>query len=666
MPLDIQKAEAALRAADASGDTEAARKIAGALKKARSSSSAMAQGSAGGAPMPEPSPDLSTRATRELPELFTSGILKGKDPLKIAQFSALAAITPNEQELGQIATAIFPEIGMQTDERGNVLLADNTTGARAVLNRPGISATDLGQLFGIGGAFTPASRVGAGIVTQGFKEGVKQAAKGGLASGGTQTAIESAQAVSGGEFNPEDIALAAAVQPGVQAAGESALVPAARAIQSQPSKQAQQIIKAGEAAGVPVKTTDVVPPQGIVGGLYRQFAERVPFIGTGGVRARQQAARVDAIQDFAAKIPPVDDRAIIDSLKTKKDRIKTAAGERYETINSQLNQAGPVPLTSTLKKIDDTIIELSAPGKVPDQATIKDLQELKTALQNEQSFSLLRENRTYISDLINRADPAGRSQLPTNSKRLLTQIRGAMSQDMDDFVKSKAPDQYFKFKQADEIYSEEARILSKTRLKNVLDRGDVTPEQYKTLLFSSKPSEVQLLYRSLDNNGRSHGRNAILNHVVEKAGGLDNMTPETINRELKRAMPQIEVFFKGSQKEQLQGFQRLLEATKRASEAKAVTPTGQSMQAAVGVAAGAGLALQNPTAIVAALLTGGLAGSARIYESAPVRNLMVRLANAQKGSKAEQAIVNNLLTEISAVSQVTETPAATSAVTNNL
>ncbi len=669
MPLDIQKAEIALRAADAAGDTEAAKKIAGALRGARTSSSSMSQGSAGGSLAgTEPSIDSSTDATRNLPELFTSGLLKGKDPMKIAQFTALAALTPNEQELGEIATSIFPEIGMQTDEKGNVILADNSTGIQTVINRPGLSGTDLAQLFGIGSAFTPASRVGSGIVTQGLKTGLKQAAKGAAASGGTQAAVEGAQAASGGEFNEMDIALAAGLQPGVQALGESAVVPVARAIQGQPSKQAQQIIKAGEAAKVPVLTSDVVQPTTIVGGLVRQFAERIPFAGTGGVRGAQQTARKDAIQEWAATIPPADDKAIIGSLKAKRDKIKAAAGERYERINGQLDGAGAVPLNSTLRKIDETIMDLSAPGKVPDQATIKDLQELKTALQNDQSFSLLRENRTYISDLINRVDPVGRSQLPTNSKRLLTQIRGAMSQDMDDFVKSKSPDQYFKYKQADEIYSEEAKLLSKTRLKGVLDKGDVTPEQYKTLLFSSKPSEIALLYRSLDNGGRANGRNAILNHVVEKAGGIDNMTPETINRELKKAGPQIEAFFRGDQKQQLIGFQKLLEATKRASEAKAVTPTGQAVQTSIGVAAGAGAAIQNPAAIAALLISGSIGAAARIYETKPVRSLMIRLANAQKGSKAEQAIINNLLTEISAASQVVEVeaPAATSAAASNL
>jgi hypothetical protein len=413
--------------------------------------------------------------------LFTSGILKGKDPAKVAQFAALAAITPNEQELGEIATAIFPEIGMQTDEKGNVLLADNKTGVRTIINRPGLSKTDLGQLFGIGGAFSPASKIGTSIVGQGLKQGAKQAAKSAAASGATQAGIEGAQALSGGEFNTEEIALAAAIQPGVQASTEAVATPAARVIKGQIPAKEQQVIKAGEASGVPVMTSDVIPPTTITGGLARQFAERIPFIGTGGARGAQQTARKNAITEFADSLPPVDDKAIIDSIRSKRDSIKSAAGKRFEAIKTQMDAAGELPATNTIKKIDYTIAELSAPGKVVDDATIKDLQELKTALSQPQTFSLMRENRTYLSDLINKSDPSGRSQLPTNSKRLLTQIKGAMSQDLDEFVKGRSPDNFFKYKQADQIYSEEAKLLTKSRLKTVLEKGDVTPEQYRSL-----------------------------------------------------------------------------------------------------------------------------------------------------------------------------------------
>lgn len=627
--------------------------------------SAGIQGSGGAIEPAPPSPDLSTHATRTLPELFTSGLLKGKDPVKVAQFAALAALTPNEQELGQIATSIFPEIGMQSDEMGNVILADNKTGVQTVINRPGLSTTDLAQLFGIGSAFTPGARIGTNIVGQGFKQGAKQVAKGGAVSGGTQAAIETGQGMSGGEMDISDIALAAVLQPGVQTVGEKLATTAVRGAKGTIPEKTAQVIKAGERAGVDVHTTDVVPPDGIVGGLVRQFAERIPFLGTGGMRGKQSVQRKNAIQEFAEKIPPVDDRAIISSIQQKRDTIKTAASNRYERIKSEMDAAGAVPTTSTITKIDEAIADLSRPGKVVDDSTIKDLQDLKTALQNPQSFSLLRENRTYMSDLINKTDPAGRSQLPTNSKRLLTQIRGAMSKDMDEFVRTNSPDNYFKYKQADQIYAEEANLLTKSRLKNVLDKGDVTPEQYKTLLFSSKPSEIQTLYRSMNNEGRGHARNAVLNHVVDKAGGLENMTPATINRELKKAMPQINAFFRGEEKEQLKGFQRLLEATKRADEAKAVTPTGQAMQTTTAVAAGGAAFAKSPAAIVALLLSGGIAGSARIYETRPVRNLMVRLGNAQKGSKVEKAIIDNLLTEISAASQVTESPVATSSVTTN-
>jgi len=182
----------------------------------QSSSAPTFQGSAGGGMPANPAKDISTRATRELPELFSSGILNGEDPAQVAKFTAIAAVTPDELELGKIAMSLMPNIGFQQDEAGNVLLANNRTGARAIVNRPGVSGTDAAQFLGLGGAFAPASRIGleAGILTG---KGLSQSAKGAAAASGTQLGIEGAQAAGGGDLDLANVMAAGALQPVTQA-----------------------------------------------------------------------------------------------------------------------------------------------------------------------------------------------------------------------------------------------------------------------------------------------------------------------------------------------------------------------------------------------------------------------------------------------------------------
>jgi len=145
-----------------------------------------------------------------LPELQSSGLLSdqsGARTLAVAP-ALLTATDPNE--IAQIVTSNFPDISQtfERDEAGNTypVLVNRNTGAATLINRPGISGLDVVQGLGLAAAFTPAARAAT----------VPSAA---LAGAGTQAGIEGVQALSGGEVNPEDVALAGAGAAGAQKIG---------------------------------------------------------------------------------------------------------------------------------------------------------------------------------------------------------------------------------------------------------------------------------------------------------------------------------------------------------------------------------------------------------------------------------------------------------------
>ncbi len=164
-----------------------------------------------------PEAPKNTRAAQELPELFDSGLLQGESPATIAKIAALSAVTPNEQELGQIITSLVPHIGIQNDPGGNVLLANNKTGARAIINRPGISKTDLANFAGLAATFAPTGAAKS--------LAVKELGKFGAKVGATQAGIEAAQTAGGGDFDKSSIATTAALAPLSQVAFDKAIVP---------------------------------------------------------------------------------------------------------------------------------------------------------------------------------------------------------------------------------------------------------------------------------------------------------------------------------------------------------------------------------------------------------------------------------------------------------
>jgi hypothetical protein len=109
---------------------------------------------------------------------------------------------------------------------------------------------------------------------------------------------------------------------------------------------------------------------------------------------------------------------------------------------------------------------------------------------------------------------------------------------------------------------------------------------------------------------------------------------------VKRLGSQIGVFFEGQDLQRVKGLSRVLELTKRASEAAAHPTTGAQLALPVGAAVltdvlgGAGAATVGGAAI------GGLA---RLLESAPVRNLLLKIPRTQKGSAEEAALVKRFL-----------------------
>ena len=102
---------------------------------------------------------------------------------------------------------------------------------------------------------------------------------------------------------------------------------------------------------------------------------------------------------------------------------------------------------------------------------------------------------------------------------------------------------------------------------------------------------------------------------------------------------------KGEERKQLDGLLTALNATRRAQEAAVTTPTGQTV-----LGAGTGYAaFTDLTGTLGSL--GTLGGLARIYESAPVRNALLRLAAAPKGSTQFEQALREAVEVMSAAAQ---------------
>lgn len=428
------------------------------------------------------------------------------------------------------------------------------------------------------------------------------------------------------------VALGGAINQLGRAAGA-----AYRGIRGTIAPEAQQAIQFANAADVPLHTTDVLQPNSRVGRMAQTTAENIPFAGTSSMRANQQEARSQLVDEFASRFGEYDPSIVIGSLKAKTSGIRKAAGNRLEQVQSAMTGVNIQP-TRAIQQIDDEIGKLQKLGQVADTDTISKLQAYRNELaKGDVNLEQLSRLRTQF-----RMDVRGeRTQMPPPAEAAVQRVYRAMTGDIDNSIgQNLGNDTLRRYKQANAVYADEASKLQNTRLKNVLMKGDLTPEVVNNMLFSKNKSEVQNLYRSVGHVGRAQMRNGIIGKAMEKSGG----SPDQFLRQVNLMSTQTGIAFKGRDAAYLKGLKNYLESTKRAGQAGVTTPTGQQT---IPFILGIGSAT-NPALVG---VGGGYGLLARMYESEPARNAMLRLANTPRGSTAFEKALSDVERAVNSLAQ---------------
>jgi hypothetical protein len=480
-------------------------------------------------------------------------------------------------------------------------------------------------------------------IRQGESRGIREARLG-----------EVQQKIAALRSRPEAAPPAPAAAPPVAPAAPpvTPLVAGARLATEPTAKQLPSDIESARQAGITLMTSDVVPPRTFASKWLQTIGERIPGAGTGGIRQTQQAERIDAVRnvllDFGADDAARASDDVMKDLATKRGAdLAKYSGAKTEVIE-RLGQTGTVPMTNTVKAIDDEIAKLQGLKTQEVAPIIERLTDWKAALQ-DQNLINVEALRKQIGESFKAPELASVRGI---GEKALSNIYKPLKQDMQSFITQVGERRdVTKWKVADKRLSDLAGELDMSTLKSVLRRGDETPEVVANILFSKKPSEVRQLYASLTPTGRERARAAILSRAAEKA--TENVaegtvvSPDKFANEVRRLGTSVGVFFNGDDLKQVEGLVRVLNITKRASAAAAAPPTG--VQAAIPVSAaalssffGGGL----PGFIATLGAAGGVGVAARIYESAPVRNLLMKIAQTTPGSKKESALLASLTSAI--------------------
>lgn len=432
-------------------------------------------------------------------------------------------------------------------------------------------------------------------------------------------------------------------QAGAKVAGGIKGTAAGAAERMTPSSvsDAADIIKTGEQYGIPVMTSDVVPPKTFIGESVRAAGERVPLVGTGGKRVAQAEARQSAVAQIADEfgVNASDDLTtqIVSDLKQKhSDTINKYAqlkGEVFDRVDSK----GALDTTRTVEYLDGEIARLRKLGPSFPQSDIKTLEDFKNSIQGK-TIKQVEDLRKVLGDQLASSETTAKSAL----EKIASQTYGKLKEDMGDFIKANGePKDFTKWKVANARLSSLIEETKKGGLKRVLEVGNLTPESVNSLIFSKNKSDIQRLYSSLTPAGRTNVQSAIIGRALDKSGGLENISPNRFATELGKLSDQTGVFFNAADKAKLDGFVRVLKATSRAETANLVTPTGLQNYATIGA-----LGLGTVAGYGAAPIAAGIGLVARTLESPAVRNLLVKISKTPAGSRIEQEMIKRAASEI--------------------
>ena len=439
-----------------------------------------------------------------------------------------------------------------------------------------------------------------------------------------------------------DFAQNAAKNAGVNLAAQGVLSAAAKgigrgitAVRGEISPADQQLLKRAAAADVPVMTSDVVPPKTKLGNQLQGYSEGV-IAGTGPMRAAQQDARTKLVNRFTEKYGDYDPSVVVDSLKAGVAREKSLAKSKLNSLSGRM-VGKPVDTSGAIRAIDGAVNELGKLKGVSDTQTISALNDYKNAIQEitngDDAFELLDKLRTQF-----RIDVKGdRTVLPSMSQTMVDRVYNSLTNSLSKSIaKGLSPKDASAWRAGKADYAKMATHATQTRLKNVLNKGDLTPEAVNTIVYGQYGSDIARLYGKLDQKGKDMLRAAYISKIADKVGDSPQKMMTELGKLQKQANGQVfKTVFGGKNGKEIEGMLSILDATKRASEANVVTKTGMTLSPLVRV--------------IGNLKTGGalLAGEtgiglmSRVYESPMARNALLRLANTKAGTPAYERALSN-------------------------
>jgi len=589
----------------------------------------------------------------------TKGIRANVEPTGVAE----APSALREAATGYAAGAANALTAGQLDELAPIIGLDpqQVEAAKAYLQQNAPVSSMLGEVTGGALASIPMVR-GAGAALAGSRLAAAAPLVGETAYGAAYGAGEAPKgqrgmgALVGGAGAMAGGALANRFMPGSSGTWSGVEKRSAAPSFGGPQASPQQVIEAGQQFNVPVMTSDVTPPDTFMGRVTQQIGDVVP-LGTAGRRRGQQEARIQAVETLLADAGVTVDQNIASEVVKGLNAKRSADISKYKGLKDDVidryNTMGDVQAPKALDAIDGLLASLKGENMSRQLGgLISNLDDVKRSLEGPGGLRKIEDNRATIFGL--KGDDA-LSSVKGKAEKAFTKVYNSLNEDMGDFIKANGDMKDFnKWKVANTKLATMVGELEQQGLKRVLDKGDFDPDVVRRMLNSKNPQEVRLLFTNLGKQGRTNARLLLLQDAAQKAFNNETkeINPQAFTKAVLGAENGFRQFFGGEEAKKVKGLAALMTATRRAQEAQFAPRTGERLVPFATAGSFAGLAsLLGMDFLGGVGLAAGFGAARSLYESPPVRNLLVKIGETSGSQQAQliQRLQNNIASAAGAV-----------------
>jgi hypothetical protein len=428
------------------------------------------------------------------------------------------------------------------------------------------------------------------------------------------------------------------LEKGVQVVGSmiaGARMPGQSPLPNRAVTGADRAIAEGVRRQVPVYYDDVGGAMAKKAGVA---AEQLGPLGTGSGRAVQaqatKAAASELVGDYATASDDVP-VLIQKGLTRRLAGLKKGAGALYKRADTALASSGDVDLTNFRATIAARIKAEERLGDAANKDTIATLQKYLNAPAGD--FALMRQLRSALGDDIS-AYYTGKGAGAIGSKGVdsLQAAKSAIDDAMGQHAKKVGGSGYAAWKQADSFYRTNIVPFKEAGFKDLVKTAE--PEKaWRYLLANNTESRAVRMLNGLDRQGRAAVKYGLVREAMDTATDpKGNFSPAKFAKYLEDHDSAVNTFFKGAERQDIDGFRNLMRHVERAGQFAENPPTGQRVIPwLVG-----GAAFMEPN-VAAGVAGGGLTVRA-LFQTNTGRNMLMAASRIKPGTPEMERMLERI------------------------